>query len=210
MTFTIEQTPEQQAVTEIETELAALHQERETYLNTATDPRHPRPLRTLSEIRDEIEILETRLTKAREAAAQHDTVEITSTKARELIYQAVADTKNGRVTIEKAAQELEASATRLQAAIKEYNTTLARNRRNLINAGIPAEGAELDGEPIDLTARKIEYNEHRLTQVADSTLQNYLMAFASNGNHTFPRSPAGWSYIADSYRKGTYWKRATN
>lgn len=207
MTFNIAQTPEQVAVNNAVAELDSLKQERDRYLESIEDPRTPYPARSLSEIRDDIEIAEARLAKAQSLAEATASRTPTVDEARHLLATATDIAQTEYEELRATVTTLDSALAALEDSVSKYNATLARTRAKLTKSGIPAENSELDDEPIDLTGGGIEHGPHRFRPIGPDAIKHYLIAASTRGASVFPREPGGWSAMSDSYRAGSYWKR---
>lgn len=204
MTLNIEQTKEQVAVTDLENELAALENERDNYLTAVGKPHAKIPRRTLSEIRDSAEIIQARLNTARKHAATKQRRTPTEDEARALLEQAKANCGNTRKKVQAAADTVTKAIATLTATVNDHNTAIRDARTALTSAGIPAEGATLYDEPIDLTQGRIVYGDTTLTPYQDDMISHYLIAQAHPA-HGWPRQPGGWDYIQSRIENRTHW-----
>lgn len=207
MTLNIEDTPEQATLQQAEAALADLKREREEYLAAASDPRAPRPWRSLSEIRDDIEVAEARLAKAKEAAEAAAAKVPDEAAVRALLTKAITDRTAAVKKLESAGKALDKAIAAMRAEVADYNTSLEQTRRDLIAAGIPVRGADLDGEPIDLTRGRIQHGVATHYLIPPEATEDYLTAAAAK-ELRFPEQRGGWSFGLQAYQTGTFWRRA--
>lgn len=207
MTLNIEETPEQVALHDAEATLRTLQSEREEYLAAVSDPRAPRPWRSLSEIRDDTDVAEVQLAKAKEAAEAAVAKVPDEAEVRALLTKAITDRTAAVKKLESAGKALDKAIAAMRAEVAGYNTSLEQTRQDLVAAGIPVRGADLDGESIDLTRGRIQHGVATHCLIPAEATEDYLTAAAAK-ELRFPEERYGWSFSLQAYQTGTFWRRA--
>ncbi|WP_449283219.1 hypothetical protein [Leucobacter sp.] len=157
---------------ELEQQLAAeLDNERANerhYLEFVKNPKdNTRPYGTLTEIRESIEILELKYAEAKTAADAERAKLPTADEARQIIAATITDVGEKRKTVMTAAVAVADAIRALEQAATAHTATIHDGIRKLRAAGIPADGAELDGEDIQLRRDTIQHGNTRLTAIND-------------------------------------------
>ena len=139
----------------LEAELAAdlenSRAEERDYLAYVKNPEHHnQPYRGLSEIRDTIEILTLKHGEAKKAADKERAKLGTADEIRNIITDTKTNETAARQELYAAISTVRDSLTSLERARLKHRDTIGTGTHRLMQAGIPVEGAELDGEPITL------------------------------------------------------------
>ncbi|WP_125100192.1 hypothetical protein [Leucobacter chromiireducens] len=209
MALNIAQAKEQQDVSELEAELLDLNREREDYLHSVSDRYAPVPIRTLSEIRDAIEIAQARLDAAKKTADKKKKQTATADTVRATLSDAVSKTTAARTRVQEAAQAVDAAIAALRNETRAHNEIISNTRSALLQYGIPTEGAELDNEPIEIDTTQISHGDTTLRAYSPRAVSNYLTATFTTTDQ-FPEEPQGWSLIRGSYAAGNYWRHGAH
>ncbi|WP_336652358.1 MULTISPECIES: hypothetical protein [unclassified Leucobacter] len=121
------------------------------YLEYVKNPgRRERPLLGLTEIRESIEIISLKLAEATKDADAERRKLPTAATARKLLRDAEDEEAQTRNDFYAAARNARDALNALKTAHRAHQASIGNGIRALTNAGIPVEGAELDGEPIEL------------------------------------------------------------
>lgn len=139
----------------LESELAAdlenSRAEERDYLAYVKNPEHNnQPYRGLSEIRDTIEIITLKHGEAKKAADRERSKLGTADEIRKILSETTASEANARSELYAAINTVKDSLAALERARLKHRDTIGTGSQRLMQAGIPVEGAELDGEPITL------------------------------------------------------------
>ena len=137
------------------------------FLEFVKDPRHKtQPFGSLSQIRESIEILELKHAEAKAAADAERAKLPTTDEARRLLAEAKDSEAAARKEFYAAVATARDALIAIDVAGKAHRATIGNGIAALVAAGIPREGAELDGEPIELRGR-IEYGDTVLTAISE-------------------------------------------
>ena len=157
---------------ELEQQLAAeLDNERaneQYYLEFVKNPKDKtRPYGTLTEIRESIEILELKHAEAKTAADAERAKLPTAEEARQIIAATVTEAGEKRKAVMAAAIAAADAIRALEQAATDHTAAIHDGIRKLRAAGIPTDGAELDGEDIQLRRDTIQHGNTRLTGIRE-------------------------------------------
>ncbi len=190
---------------ELATELAQLRDEEQHFLKVTSDPySHERPTRSLTEIRELIEIATYQHREAaKQADAERNKLPNEATLAK-IVQQATLDSQTARTRVHEAAHTLQAAINTLRTAVNEYNHIIKDTSHALTRAGIPREGAEYKTEPIEHDSRRINLGDISLRAYGRNAVNHYLTAAAAPSAQ-YPEEPAGWTRMRDTYGTGAYW-----
>lgn len=137
------------------------------FLDFVKDPRHKtQPVGSLSQIRESIEILELKHAEAKAAADAEREKLPTEDEARRLLDEVKTAEAVARKSFYAAVTTARDALIALDIAGKAHRATIGNGIASLIAAGIPREGAELDGEPIELRSG-IEHGDTVLTAISE-------------------------------------------
>ncbi|UTX53381.1 hypothetical protein [Leucobacter aridicollis] len=155
----------------LETELAAdlenSRTEERDHLAYVKNPEHNnQPYRGLSEIRDTIEIITLKHGEAKKAADRERSKLGTADEIRKILTDTTAIEASARSELYAAINTVKDSLAALERARLKHRDTIGTGTQRLMNAGVPVEGAELDGEPITLRGG-IEHAETTLRAIAE-------------------------------------------
>lgn len=160
MTITLTSTKAVTLEAELRAELGNEKANEAEYLEYVTHPdRRERPLVSLHEIRESIEILELKLAEAARAADAERAKLPTAAAARKLLATVKEEEAAARSEFYAAVIHARDALRALRTAHQAHRASIGSGGRTLLNAGVPAEGAELDGDPITMTGGRIEHGD---------------------------------------------------
>ena len=151
MTLTLTGTKAAILEAELASDLENSRAEERDYLAYVKNPEHNnQPYRGLSEIRDSIEIITLKHGEAKKAADKERAKLGTADEIRDIITDTQASEATARTKLFEAIRAVRDSLAALEQARLNHRHTIGTGTQRLIQAGVPVEGAELDGEPITL------------------------------------------------------------
>lgn len=155
----------------LEAELAAdlenSRAEERDYLDFVKNPdQNERPYRGLSEIRDSIEIITLKHGEAKEAANKERAKLGSADEIRKILTDTTANEATARTELYAAITTVRDSLAELERARLKHRDTIGTGTQRLMQAGVPVEGAELDGEPVSLRGG-IEHADTILRSMTD-------------------------------------------
>jgi len=152
---------------ELSADLESSKAEETYYLEYVKNPaRRERPIRGLTEIRESIEIFELKLAEAKREADAERAKLPTAAEARKLLEAVKNEEARARKAFYDAATAARDALNSLEKAHRAHQAAIGNGIRALASAGIPHEGAELDGEPITLRGG-IEHGDTQLSAVTE-------------------------------------------
>lgn len=167
MTIQITSTKAAELEAQLVEEIANEHANEAHFLEFVKDPRHKtRPLGSLAQIRESIEILELKHAEAKTDADAERAKLPTAEEARRLLTEAKEGEAAARKEFYAAVTTARDSLIALDKAGKAHRASIGNGVRALTAAGIPREGAEIDGEPIELRGH-IEHGNTLLTAITE-------------------------------------------